>query len=158
MRLRYEFPEPIRGLQFPLNVILLLYPVDTKSSSLGPQFVEDRVRITSAALADLNALLPRRDSRAVVLRHLRKLKLWKSGNTTVLDVEVTDFDDSEIKELCLTNSFGFYHGLRVAFFEDVLSSPAGVLWIVGFRRGDELLTAQKLRIYSARRSLKQLFR
>ena len=115
--------------------------------------MESRVRITSAAHGDLRALLPRAESRAVVLRHLRKLESWESGAGLALDVEVAGVDSSEIKELCVADCFGFNHGIRVAFFEDVLSSPAGVIWIIGFRRDQEVLTDQKMRIYLARKSL-----
>jgi hypothetical protein len=88
-----------------------------------------------------------------MLRHLRKLESWRSGTALALDVEVAGLDDSEIKELCVADSFGFNHGIRVAFFEDVLFSPAGAIWIIGFRRDQEVLADQKMKIYLARKSL-----
>ena len=115
--------------------------------------MEGRIRITSAAQEDPRALLPRADSRAVMLRHLRKLESWRSGTALALDVDVAGFDRSEIKELCVADCFGFNHGIRVAFFEDVLFSATGAIWIVGFRREGDTLTEQKMRIYSARKTL-----
>ena len=113
----------------------------------------DRIRITSAAQDDLRALLPRVESRAAVLRHMRKLEWWISGTALVLDIEIAGFDASDIKELCLTDCFGFDHGIRAAFFEDVRLSPTGPIWIIGFRRDDAVLTEPKIKVYRARKSL-----
>lgn len=85
-------------------------------------------------------LLPRRESRVVVLRHALKLQGWSRGGDHALDLEVSRIPGSVIRELLIEDCFGFRCGMRLAFFEDTLSEPNGWLWVIGSRRDDEPLT------------------
>ena len=98
-------------------------------------------------------LLPRRESQAIVLRHVRKLRRWIKGSHSALDLEVADIPGSVLHELCLTDSFGFRCGLRLAFFDDALASPDGQVWWIGSRREDEPLTAQMIETLDQRKTM-----
>lgn len=104
--------------------------------------VDRRVRVCPAALTDLRMLLPRRTSRAIVLRHARKLQRWTRGSDYTLDLTVDEIPQTAIRELCVEDCFGFSTGIRIAFFEDTLTEPNGQLWVIGSRRDDELLSKQ----------------
>jgi hypothetical protein len=115
--------------------------------------VNRQVQLCPAALRDLRMLLPRRDSRAVVVRHAMKLRSWRRGAICALDLDVAPIPQSEILELCVTDCFGFNCGLRLAFFEDILASPDGLVWIIGVRRFDEPLSEQMTETLSRRKRI-----
>lgn len=98
-------------------------------------------------------LLPRRESQAIVLRHVRKLKSWIRGSDSAMDLEVADIPGSVLHELCLADCFGFRCGLRLAFFDDALASPDGQLWWIGSRREDEPLSAQMIETLEQRKTI-----
>jgi hypothetical protein len=103
-----------------------------------------RIQVCPAALSDLRMLLPRHGSRAIVIRHARKLQTWRRGSRLALDLEVADIQGSVIHELCVGDCFGFPCGLRLAFFEDTLTPPDGQIWLIGSRRDDEPLSERMI--------------
>ena len=112
-----------------------------------------RVRVCPAALRDLQMLLPRRASRAIVLRHVRKLQRWTRCSDYALDLAVAEVPQSAIRELCVEDCFGFSTGIRLAFFEDALTEPNGQLWVIGSRRADELLSKQMMDTLNHRKEM-----
>lgn len=124
----------------------------TKSSHEA-NAVKDRVRITQSAREELATIVPRQAARSEVIRHLSKLEYWQPGDSSAIDVDVVDIPEAGCRELCLSDGFGFQDGIRAAFFVDVLASPRGTIWVVGFRRDGEEPTSEKVRIYRARMEL-----
>jgi hypothetical protein len=84
-----------------------------------------------------------------LVRQALKLCDWNRGNSQALDLQVVEFEDIGIFELCLSASAGSSYGVQIAFFEDV----TGVVQIIGARRGGEPLDNQFRSTLLARRTL-----
>ena len=108
--------------------------------------MERKVRICPAASDDIEAILPRRESRASLLRHILKLKYWRNGDNHVLDLKVV-WDDNGFWELCIDEQFGFGCGFSVEFFEEEFN---GQIWILSVRRDDEKMSKQTVSTVTAR--------
>jgi len=89
---------------------------------------------------DLRSLLPRRDSRMVLMRLVAKLEHWTMGDAFALDARVVAFHEHSIFKLHIDETFGFSLGTRVAFCEEDELSHDGKIWLIGMRREDEPLT------------------
>lgn len=75
-----------------------------------------------------------------MIRHAMKLKSWTKERRLALDLEVAEIPKSVIRELCVGDHFGFCCGVRLAFFETVLTTPDSEIWVIGSRREDESLS------------------
>ncbi len=111
------------------------------------------VKIRPAALDDLSTLLPRRDSRMVLLRLALKLEHWTTGETFALDAKVVELQSHSIFELLIDDTFGFSRGMRIAFCEDDVFQPRGTIWLIGMRRENEPLTHAMIEILRLRREM-----
>lgn len=106
--------------------------------------MERKVQICPAASDDIEAILPRRESRTALLRHILKLKYWCNGDDQVMDLNVV-WDENGFWELCIDDQFGFCSGFRAEFFEE-----EGQIWIVSVRRDDEKMSQWMVSTVNAR--------
>jgi len=85
-------------------------------------------------MEDLRTLLPRKDSRMVLLRQTSKLEHWTTGERFALDNHVVALNDHSIFELLIDDTFGFSYGIRIALCEDSLIPSGDKIWLIGMRR------------------------
>jgi len=111
------------------------------------------VEICPAALDDLRTLLPRRESRMVLLRHAAKLEHWINGDSFALDARIVALPDQSIFELLVDDTFGFSEGMRIAFVEHGLASLCDKVWLIGMRRENECLTHAMIEVLRIRRAM-----
>ncbi|MEX0727919.1 MAG: hypothetical protein WD065_16705 [Planctomycetaceae bacterium] len=106
------------------------------------------------AKEDFKGLFPRRETRAVVIRHLMKLMLWESGTDCAFDLAVVSaVIESDIWELCIDDRFGFSCGIRFAFFEEWRNFIVRPIWIIGSRRDNQPLTDHAAEILMIRKQI-----
>lgn|GEM_PF-2518935 len=111
------------------------------------------IEICSATMDDLRALLPRRDSRLALLRQAAKLEHWTTGESFALDARVVVLQYHSIFELLIDDTFGFSHGIRIAFCEDGELQIGGAIWLLGMRRENESLTHSMIEVLRFRREM-----
>ncbi len=102
---------------------------------------------------DLRALLPRRDSRMALLRQAAKLEHWTTSESFALDARVVVLQHHSIFELLIDDTFGFSHGIRIAFCEDEELQLGGTIWLLGIRRENESLTHSMIEVLRLRREM-----
>lgn len=111
--------------------------------------MERKVRMHPAGTEDIEAMLPREESRSVLLRHILKLKYWRSGEHDVADLSVT-WDDNGFWLLHIEDQFGFTCGMVVEFYEKEIH---GQIWVVGVRRANDEISKRQLSTVAARISV-----
>jgi hypothetical protein len=111
------------------------------------------VEICSATIDDMRDLLPRRDSRLALLRQAAKLEHWNTGENFALDAKVEVLEYPSIFELLIDDTFGFSHGIRIAFCVDGELQLGGTIWLLGMRRENEPLTLAMIEVLRLRREL-----
>lgn len=111
------------------------------------------VEICPAAMADLRSLLPRRMSRLALMRLVLKLEYWKTGEDCALDAPILACYKNSVHELLIEETFGFSHGMRIAFCEGDELSPESKIYLIGMRREDEPLTHAMIEVLRLRREM-----
>jgi len=53
--------------------------------------------------------------------------------------------------IVIDDTFGFSHGMRIAFCEDRDFQPYGTIWLLGMRRENESLTHAMIEVLNLRR-------
>ena len=111
------------------------------------------VEICPAAMADLRSLLPRRMSRLALMRLVLKLEYWKTGDAYALDARILACHKHSVHELVIEETFGFSHGMRIAFCEGDDFLPGSKIYLIGMRREDEPLTCGMIEVLRLRREM-----
>lgn len=102
-------------------------------------------------MEDLRALLPRRDSRLVLMRLAGKLEHWTAHETHALDTRFVELSNQSIFEMLVDDTFGFTCGIRIAFCAGSVLPVGGRIWLIGMRRENEAVTDAMIEVLRVRR-------
>ena len=111
------------------------------------------VEFCPAAIADLRSLLSRRMSQLALMRLVLKLEYWKTGEDCALDAPILACHKNSVHELIIEETFGFSHGLRIAFCEGDELSNGSKIFLLGMRREDEPMTCGMIEVLRLRREM-----